>query len=231
MFDSIDLHFLRREQPPGAGMRIFLVDDHELFRSGLRLLLSGLQEDIEFVEANNAEDVVNYPDKPDIDLVLLDLYLPGIEGFEGLDRIKQYYSCPVVVLSSEDDARVIRSSISQGAAGFIPKSSSPEILMAAMQLVLADGIYLPPHVLEVYADRLDDESADDRRDAVVDQLTERQLKVLIMAAQGKPNKVIARELSIAEGTVKAHLSACYQVLEVKNRTEAVYATAAMGLLP
>lgn len=212
-------------------MRIYLVDDHDLFRSGLRLLLSGLQKDIEFIEADNLEDVISYPGKEQVDLVLLDLYLPGVEKFDALASIREHYCCSIVVLSGEDNPRIIRDAINQGAAGFIPKSSSPEILMAALQLVLASGIYLPPHVLEDYVEGEDLSASDEARAALVEQLTERQLNVLIKAAQGKPNKVIAREMHIAEGTVKAHLSACYKALEVDNRTKAVYATAALGLLP
>lgn len=212
-------------------MRVFLVDDHHLFRSGLCFLLSGLQSDIQFAEAGNIDDVINFDDKSDIDLVLLDLYLPGTEGFDALESIKQNYQCSVVVLSSEDDPHIIRSTIAHGAAGFIPKSSSPEVLVAALQLVLANGIYLPPHVLNDSLDNQNTSSKTQQRDAIIGQLSERQLDVLIKAAQGKSNKIIARELHIAEGTVKAHLSACYRVLEVDNRTEAVYATASMGLLP
>ena len=165
------------------------------------------------------------------DDLLADLYLPGTEGFDALTRIKQLYQCSIVVLSSEDDPHIIRSAIAQGAAGFIPKSSSPEVLVAALKLVLAHGIYLPPHVLSDYSDGDDTNSKSEYRNTILNQLTQKQLPVLIKMAQGKQNLIIARELHIAEGTVKAHLSACYRVLGVHNRTEAGYAIALMGLIP
>ena len=212
-------------------MKVLLIDDHQLFRSGMRTILAELQGDIEFFEADHCDAALQYENQENVDLVLLDLYLPGTDGFEALDRIKQCFHCGIVVLSSEDDPHVIREAIARGAAGFIPKSSSPEVLIAALRLVLADGIYLPPHVLDGYPpDRPISASQAARRDAVISELTERQLDVLIKAAQGKTNKIIARELHIAEGTVKAHLSACYRVLNVSNRVEAVYATASIGLV-
>lgn len=212
-------------------MKVLLIDDHQLFRSGLRTLLSGLQSNIEFVESNDCASAIDVANKDEVDLVLLDLYLPGTEGFDALELIKSHYHCSIVVLSSEDEPRVIRSAIAQGAVGFIPKSSSPEVLIAALQLVLANGVYLPPHVLSDYTDSVQQlgNDRDAYRNDVLNQLTERQLGVLAQAARGKSNKVIARELHIAEGTVKAHLSACYRVLEVNNRTEAVYATASLNL--
>ncbi len=211
-------------------LRVFLVDDHQLFRSGLRLLLSNLQKGILFEEACHCDGVLNFENKDDIDLILLDLYIPGTTGFEALNKIKEHYHCSVVVLSSEDNPRIIRDSIAQGAAGFIPKSSSPEVLIAALQLVLANGVYLPPHVLSDKSESSDSGESGRFRDTILNQLSKRQLDVLTKASQGKSNKIIARELHIAEGTVKAHLSACYRVLEVDNRTEAVYATVSMGLL-
>lgn len=212
-------------------MKALLVDDHQLFRSGLKSLLAGLRGDIEIIEANDCEAAIALEDKEKIELVLLDLYLPGTEGFEALQLVKENYPCCIVVLSSEDDPKIIRSAIAQGAAGFIPKSSSAEVLVAALQLVLADGIYLPPHVLSDYTDstELFDGELDKQRKEILGQLTPRQLEVLAMAARGKPNKIIARELNISASTVKVHLSACYEVLKVSNRTEAVYATASLGL--
>lgn len=213
-------------------MKVLLIDDHQLFRSGLRTLLVGLRGEFEFFEADNCDIAINHDQKDQIDLILLDLYLPDTKGFESLNKIKQHYHCSIVVLSSEDDPHIIREAIALGAAGFIPKSSSPEVLIAALQLVLASGIYLPPHVLDGYSgDPQVSGTQQAERDKVLEELTERQLDVLIKAAQGKSNKSIARELHIAEGTVKAHLSACYRVLNVDNRTEAVYATASIGLFP
>lgn len=213
-------------------MKVFLVDDHDLFRSGLKLLLSNLQKDIQFEEASNCEDVISFANKESINLILLDLYLPGIKDFDALTRIKQHYKCKIIVLTSEDNPQVIRNAIiSHGASGFIPKSSSPEVLVAALQVVIADGTYVPPHILSDDVNgSLDANTSDQHYDEMFSQLSKKQRDVLTKAAQGKSNKIIARELHIAEGTVKAHLSACYHILGVNNRTEAVYAIASI-LLP
>jgi len=221
-------------------LQVLLVDDHQLFRSGLKLLLANLESNIVFTEADSCESALNLAARSEdlnsvrFDVVLLDYYLPGTRGLDALAQIKKHFGSPVVVLSSEDTPSTIRQVISAGASGFIPKSSSPEVLLAALKLVLAQGVYLPPHVLDNYSfteHRPLSEDENHQRQAILSQLSQRQQSVLIKAAQGKPNKVIAQELFIAEGTVKAHLSACYRVLGVDNRTEAVYATASLGLVP
>lgn len=217
-------------------MNILLIDDHELFRSGLKSLLLGLQpndlqEELCFIEAGTCTDALAIDGKDDIELVLLDLHLPDISGVEAFEKIKQSFVGSIVALSSEDDSKVIRDVIEHGADGFIPKSSSPSVLIAALRLVLAKGIYLPPHILDDYGgDKQAKQSQEEHRQAILGELTDRQLNVLSMAVQGKSNKSIARELHIAEGTVKAHLSACYRVLNVKNRTAAVAATTSIDLL-
>jgi DNA-binding NarL/FixJ family response regulator len=131
------------------------------------------------------------------------------------------------VLSGEEDPRQVRRAIDAGAAGFIPKSSTPEVLLSALRLVLADGVYLPAVALKGIA--AGGTEAPVSADRIGDSLSERQIDVLRKAVQGKANKVIARELSISEGTVKAHLSAAFRALGVHNRTEAVYAAARSGL--
>lgn len=217
--------------PKGSVVRVLLVDDHQLFRSGLRLLLSGLYAELVFEEAGSCEQAILLEDKDKVDIILLDFNLPGAQKFEALSLIKSHFAGSVVVLSGEDDPRLIRETISQGAAGFIPKSSSPEVMVAALQLVMANGIYLPPNVLAGYAEPGEAEEETSQKQEILQQLSERQLDVLIKVAQGKSNKVVAHELHIAEGTVKAHLSACYRALNVDNRTEAVYITASLGLVP
>lgn len=214
-------------------MQILIVDDHQLFRSGLCYLLEGLNENLRFLEADSCEQAIRLASTETIDLVLLDLRLPGTPGLEGLALIKEQFHCSVVVVSAVDDPETIRQAISLGAGGYIPKTSSPEVMIAALRLVLSHGIYLPPCVLDNFpGEAVETRSEEESHGrALVEQLSERQLDVLIKAAQGKPNKVIARDLHIAEGTVKAHLSACYRALEVENRTEAVFTIAALGLVP
>lgn len=203
-------------------MRILLIDDHILFRDGLKLLLSDLDENTEFLEAEECESAL--PLAADTDIVLLDLKLPGVHGLEALSALRETAaSAAVVVLSSQDDPATIRAAIDAGAAGFIPKSSTQQVLIAALRLVLAGGSYLPPHLLE-YTPSAPARNAD----AALAALSERQRETLMCAVQGKANKVIARELDISEATVKAHLSAAFRTLGVRNRTEAVFAVAGAG---
>lgn len=209
-------------------MRILLVDDHALFRSGMRFLLSELNAEITFFEADSAESALRIADEAAIDLILLDYYLGnGDTGYESLERLLDAHQCQIVLVSSVEDPSIIKASIDRGASGFIPKSSSQEILVAALRLVLANGIYLPPNVISGQSAAR--EAQPSAREQILRQLSAKQLQVLLQATQGKPNKAIAKALHIAEGTVKAHLSACYRVLEVSNRTEAVYAAAELGL--
>ena len=146
--------------------------------------------------------------------------MPGVKGLDALRAMREAFeSSRIVVLSGEEDPRLVRMAIDAQAAGFIPKSSTPQVLLSALRLVLADGVYLPTVALKHL------ESAPRE----IGNLSERQLDVLRKAVQGKANKVIARELSLSEGTVKAHLAAAFRALGVKNRTEAVYAAARSGL--
>jgi DNA-binding NarL/FixJ family response regulator len=209
-------------------VRILIVDDHALFRQGLRFLLRDLDAELEIAEAGDCTQAIALAAEP-FNLVLLDLHMPGIAGLQALEAVRQAFeSSRIVVLSGEEDPRQVRKAIEGGAAGFIPKSSKPEVLLSALRLVLSDGVYLPKVALE----RVDEPPADNAGAAgerLRETLSERQLDVLRKAVQGKANKVIARELGISEGTVKAHLSAAFRALGVHNRTEAVYAAARSGL--
>lgn len=212
-------------------MRVLLIDDHTLFRSGLKFLLAGLNKQIEFEEADSCDRALQLADPETVELILMDFYMPGMQAFEALASIKAQFDCAVVVVSGEDNPQIIRDAIGGGASGFIPKASSPDVMVAALELILANGIYLPPHALGDVgaASSAGSSEQSDTPQAALEQLSKRQLQTLLMATQGKSNKAIARELFIAEGTVKAHLSACYQALGVKNRTEAVYATATVDI--
>ena len=208
-------------------MRVLLVDDHALFRQGLKFLLDDLDENLVFFEAEDCAAALSVLNQQPVDLVLLDLNMPGVTDLDGLASVLGAApGTPVTVLSGEEDPGLIRRAIDAGASGFVPKASSAEILMAALQLILAGGVYLPPSVL-VGFDRRPAPAADD----VASLLSERQTAVLLRAIQGQANKVIAADLGIAEGTVKTHLSGAFKVLGVHNRTEAVIAAAKMGLVP
>ena len=213
-------------------MHVLLIDDHEMFRQGMRFLLSDLNEELEFTDAGTCAEALSVMGESKIDLALLDLNMPGSKGLNALRQIKGAYpAIPLAVLSGLDDPALIRDAIDEGASGFVPKASSSEVLVAALRLILAGGVYLPQAALNGAAQHVASltETGDsaDRNDL----LSERQTDVLMKAIQGKPNKVIAREMDIAEGTVKTHLSAAFKALGVHNRTEAVFAAAKLGLKP
>ena len=198
-------------------MKILLVDDHALFRQGLRSLLLPLDVDLEIDEAGTCAEALERAATSRYDLVLLDLKMPGQSGLDALAALRAAIpDVPIVVLSGEDDPHTIRGAIESGAMGFIPKSSSHDLLIQALRLVLAKGVYLPALAL-------------DGVDAKLPGITPRQLDVLRYVIQGMPNKVIARELNISDWTVKQHVSDVLHRLNARNRTEAVYAAAKLGL--
>jgi DNA-binding NarL/FixJ family response regulator len=214
-------------------MKILLVDDHALFREGLKFLLRSLDAAVEVAEAGNCAKALEQAAASAYDLVLLDLKMPGVEGLDALTALREAIpAVPLVVLSGVDDPAVVRAAIERGAMGFIPKSSTPEVMIQALRLVLAHGVYLPPTVLDTASPASGPVGATSRsngRQAVLSGLTPRQMDVLRFVIQGKSNKIIARELDVSEGTVKAHLSSVLRALDAHNRTEAVYAAAKLGL--
>jgi DNA-binding NarL/FixJ family response regulator len=208
----------------GERVKVLLIDDHALFRSGLRLMLRDLAADMDISEAGDCAEALRLGGEP-FELILLDMKMPGIDGLDGLQCIKQAWPLAlVVVLSGEEGAQLIRGALEQGACGFVPKSSTPQVMINALQLVLAKGIYLPPQVLGAPAPAPAPVAANPMAG-----MTERQAQVLRLALKGAPNKVIARELDISEGTVKSHLSTVFRLLNVRNRTEALYCAARLGL--
>ncbi len=189
-------------------------------------MLRELFPDVAVSEAESCAAATAMGEEP-FDLIFLDLNMPGVHGDQGLTAIKQVFpGCPVVVVSGEEDVNVIRSAVSCGAAGFVPKTARPEVMLGALQLILAGGVYLPPQVLGAGNGRADAHGAPH---SPLSALTDRQVEVLRKALKGAPNKVIARELDISEGTVKSHLSAAFRALDVRNRTEALYSVAKLGL--
>jgi DNA-binding NarL/FixJ family response regulator len=210
-------------------MNILLVDDHALFREGLKFLLRSLDAALEVDEASDCAKALEHAAARSYDLVLLDLKIPGVAGLEALAALRDAVpGAPLVVLSGEDNPGVVRAAIERGAMGFIPKSSTPEVLIQALRLVLARGVYLPPAVLDA-ARAPASVALPSMGDMMLPGLTPRQMDVLRCVIQGKSNKIIARELDVSEGTVKAHLSSVLRALDARNRTEAVYAAAKLGL--
>jgi DNA-binding NarL/FixJ family response regulator len=202
-------------------MNLLLVDDHTLFREGLRGLLANISPGVAIHEAATVEDAVDACRATPFRMVLLDLGLTSTSGLDTLDRFRAGVpDVPVVVLSGDQEPRHIRSAIDRGAVGFVPKSHSSDLMIAALRFVLAGGVYLPPHAVDAQA-----ESAA----ASFTRLSPRQQQVSQLLLQGCPNKVIAKQLGLSEGTVKAHVSAIFQILGARNRVEAVMIAARSGI--
>jgi DNA-binding NarL/FixJ family response regulator len=206
-----------------SSYRFVIADDHPLFRGALREAVSGLFGDAAIAEAGSFDDAAALLDRDgEVDLVLLDLTMPGVRGFSGLMYLRaQYPSVPVVVVSANDDAAVIRRCMEFGASGFIPKTLGVEAMRDAIKRVLEGGVWTPPDV--DLTPRTDAETADLMARLLT--LTPQQTRVLMMLSEGLLNKQIAYNLSVSEATVKAHVSAILQKLGVESRTQAVIAAA------
>ena len=207
--------------------RLVIADDHPLFRGALREAVAGLIERPDIAEAGTFEEVSKLLDKGgEVDLILLDLSMPGVRGFSGLMFLRaQYPSVPVVVVSANDDPSVIRRCMDFGASGFIPKTLGIDEMREAIKRVLAGGVWTPSDV--DLSGGADAETA--ALMARLASLTPQQVRVLMMLSEGKLNKQIAYELSVSEATVKAHVSAILQKLGVDSRTQAVIAAAKIEL--
>lgn len=204
-----------------AAYRIVIVDDHPLFRDALRQALSDSFDDLEIAEAGSLDGLSQVLEgNADVDLVLLDLSMPGIKGFSGLMYLRaQYPEIPVVVVSANEDPAAIRRCLEFGASGFVPKSLPVETIRAAIGDVLKGEVWTPPD-LDL------DQAGDGKTAELVTRLatlTPQQVRVLMMLSEGLLNKQIAFKLSVSEATVKAHVSAILQKLNVDSRTQAVIA--------
>ncbi len=201
--------------------RIVIADDHPLFRDALRLAVQDALSDARIDDAGSLKEAVEVLSSgDDIDLILLDLKMPGVQGFSGLVLIRsQFPLVPVVVVSGTEDHSVVRRAISLGALGFIPKSASVAQMQQAVNSVLEGNVWLPDGIdLETQGSTELDELAQRLK-----TLTPQQTRVLMMLREGLLNKQIAYELSVSEATVKAHVSAILQKLRVDSRTQAVIA--------
>lgn len=213
-------------------MRILVVDDHPLIREALQQVLRALDAAVQLLEAASCADALSAGRaNPDISLILLDLMLPDVNGFEGLRQLREEFpAIPVVVLSANEHPETVMRAIDGGAMGFIPKTSSSPLLVQALRLVFSGGIYLPPEILRKHpAAAPTDQLEPDLRDSREIGLTQRQSQVLALLLQGKPNKLICRQLNVAENTVKIHVAAILKALGVANRTQAVIAASKLRL--
>lgn len=214
-------------------MKILIVDDHELIREAMRQVLKQLDANIEVLEAGNCADALTLADQhPDLGLILLDIQLPGTSGLDALGKFRERHAAiPVVVLSGSENRDDVMRAIDGGAMGFIPKSQPSRVMINALRLVLAGGVYLPVEILGLPAasPSASSASAGTVRTPADLGMTGRQSEVLALLIQGKPNKLICRDLGLAEGTVKIHVTAILRALGVANRTQAVIAVSRLGL--
>jgi DNA-binding NarL/FixJ family response regulator len=218
-------------------MKILIADDHSLMIEAIKAKLLELGQDIEFVAAMSAEQMFAAV-CADLDLAMVDLSMPGTSGYQHIAELRRRFpALPLIVLSGTEDPQVIRDLIDLGVLGFIPKSYSGEVMLLAVRLVLAGGVYIPPMLLGAVSSASQavpaGMPAKDARPAEISVevlqglLTERQMEVLRLLSLGKSNKLIAQELAISAGTVKIHLAAIFRALNVRNRTEAVVAAHAL----
>ena len=208
-----------------AQTTILIADDHPLVRGALRQAVTGALSDVAVLEAVDFDTLSRaLGERSEVDLVLLDLSMPGVQGFSGLIFLRsQYPSVPVVVVSANEDRGVMRRCIDFGASGFIPKTVDIETMRTAIRAVLDGGTWAPAE-LDLSAP-VDKSTSDIVRR--LSTLTPQQVRVLMMLSQGLLNKQIAYELSVSEATVKAHVSAILQKLGVESRTQAVIAANAI----
>jgi len=211
-------------------LQLLLADDHALVREGLKHTLANLETSVEFIEASTAAEVINILGRDQaVDLALLDLVMPGSDGFSLLAQVcNSYPDLPVVILSGAADPAKMRKAIDIGAAGFICKSATAKVMLSALRLVLAGGIYLPPDMLNKTTVPQTENPAPMVRPEASKRisfaaLTTRQREVLAGLVEGKSNKQIASELGLSDNTVKIHVAAILRTLGVDNRTQAAVA--------
>ena len=207
-------------------LQILLVDDHALFREAIAgmLVRSDLAPTVlEAASASEALSVLTH--YRNLDLVLLDQAMPGLNG---VDAIPTLQGCapqtPIVVLSADEDEATVHDAMRAGAAGYVTKTASGHMLLNAVKIVLSGEVYLPPRYLAVSSPSGCGDAGNASR------LTGRQLQVLNLLAEGKPNKLIARALGVTEATVKLHVSAILRELRARNRTEAVINATDRGII-
>ena len=212
-------------------MRALIVDDHPLIQHAVGNVLREIDAAVDVVVAGDCErGLAIAGEGPEPDLVLLDLNLPGLSGISAVKLWRSRFpGVPLVVLSALDDAQTVLRAIGAGAAGYIPKSSSNEVMQHAARLVLAGGKYLPPELL-LHTGAATKITGRVALSTSTLGLTERQIDVLKLIARGVSNKVICRELGLAERTVKAHVTAILRALKVSSRTQAAVEAIRFGLV-
>ncbi len=200
-------------------MKIAIADDHALVREGLAAVLMQIESVTEVVEAGTFDELENVlSTKQDIDLILLDLNMPGMNDVHSLNELQDGYpTSAIAILSATETSTVAKRFLDSGAAGYIPKSANNNILLGAIQIILSGGVYVPSFALNT-------------DDSHSQSLTERQFDVLALMVEGLSNKGIARRLDLTESTVKTHLSAILKFFGVDNRMKAIREAIRQGII-
>lgn len=198
---------------------LLIADDHPLFRSALRAAVGQVLPEAQVIEADSLAGVLEALNlQPDVDLVLLDLRMPGAQGFSSLIELRgQFPATPVAIVSAEEEPASMRRAIDFGATGFIPKSASLAVIGTALREMLDGTVWLPPGVLE---DDSDEAAAERELVQRISSLTPQQFRVLMALADGRLNKQIGGDLNVTEATVKAHVTAILRKLGLYRRTQA-----------
>lgn len=205
---------------------LLVADDHPLFRDALQTVISGGLAGSQLLEAESLADAIALIEaNTELDLLLLDLSLPDAEGLEGLTRLREAFpALPVAIISAHQERQLVLDAITLGAVGYIPKSTPREALLAALTQILEGQLYLPPDVMRRPAPRAASSQPTNSSSSTSERLarlTDKQLEVLACMATGMSNKHIARELLIAETTVKTHVSAILRKLNATSRVHAI----------
>jgi DNA-binding NarL/FixJ family response regulator len=205
--------------------KILIADDHPLFRDAIKSIIVESFSGYELLETSNLDDAIALvDDNPDIDLILLDLNMPGMEGLTGIVKMRNHApEIPLGIISAEEEKSIVLQAAGYGAVGFIPKSTTRETITKAIEQILAGQVYLPADIIR---SNPSEKVSDTKKQFDIDMksisyLTRKQLQVFEQMAKGSSNKQIAYDMNIAETTVKAHVSAILHKLKVKNRIQAV----------
>jgi DNA-binding NarL/FixJ family response regulator len=200
-------------------MKILLADDHAMFREGVSHILQALDEEVIIIQSGNVEQALQAAAQhDDLDLALIDLYMPGKNGFDALEVLSsQQPTLPIVVLSASNNQQDMQRAVQLGAMGYIRKDSSGSVMLNALRLVMAGEVFIPSQLMP-------------SSEQQATHLTQRQQDVLLLMEQGLANKLIADRLNISEATVKMHISAIFRELGVTNRTQAVLKAREMQIL-
>ena len=211
-----------RKKQSGGCVKILIIDDHGLFRAGLSHLLKSLDSESEVDDIGTIAQLSAFASHS-FDLVILDYHLPDSSIEENLVKVWQHWpEVRILVISAESNPLKIQQMIDRGACGFIPKSADPQVLGAALRLILAGGIFIPSELV-LYIQSQPSESIDP-----LDQLSQRQKDVLRWVIKGYSNQAVATRLGISLDTVKAHLSKCYRALGVHSRSQAIIRCEQLG---